>query len=100
MFGCKKENDTVWIESREYYLEYGETVYPEWWKHGTEVEFKLNIMRFFRDEDIEILEITTHRERWEGDHGPYRERGIVYFKILRKDLPVMQEKFEFKVADW
>jgi len=95
MFGCKKENDTVWIESREYYLEV-----PEWWGDGMLQEQKLRMTNFFHNEGVKILEIETHSERMNRLNRPHISQGIIYFKIYRKDLSVMQEKFEFKVADW
>lgn len=94
MFGCKKENDTVWIESRDY--AFSNTGNPEWWQGDTNVEAKLHMTRFFQAQGVEIFSIETHLERAERLNWLIFSVGIIYCEIHRNDLPIMQE-YEFKL---
>lgn len=91
MFGCKKEDNTAWIESRDYYVQF-----PNWWGDGLVPERKLHLTRYFQSEGVKILAIETYSERMNRLNRPHHSRGIIYLKIYRKDFPIMQE-YEFKL---
>jgi len=86
---CEKADDgTVWVESQDY--GFGR---PPWIQDEV-AGYNIQITLFFKNLGVEILDVKPYSEWYQG---PQVSRQIVYCRIYREYLPIMQE-YGFKLV--